>query len=188
MKNRKRNFITKKSIEIEIRSFISLSQFKKLERKLGKVGRFLKEIKDETIYFKGKRDLRIRKDNESAYFILKGGKIHQNFRDEIEIKLKRKDFEFLKKLLKKLGFDIDIIWFRKRKVYNFKGIKVFLDNTKGYGRIIELEKMGDNRNKRKILNDLKSRLLLLGIEKTTLKKEFNKKFKYYKKNWRKLIK
>lgn len=178
----------KKSIEIEIRSFISKPQYRALEKKLKKIGRFLKEIKDETIYFKGKKDLRIRKDNESSYLILKGGKIHQDFRDEIEVKLERRDFKLLENLLEKLGFNIEIMWFRKRKIYNFRGVKVFLDNTKGYGRILELEKIGDSENKEKIFNDLKSKLLSLGIKNITLKKEFNEKFKYYKKNWRKILK
>jgi predicted adenylyl cyclase CyaB len=178
----------KKRIEIEVRTFISLEQYKNLEKKLKKNSRFLKEIKDETIYFRGQKDLRIRRDNESAYLILKSGKIHQDFRNEIEIKLKRRDFKPLKDLLEKLGFKIEINWFRKRKIYNFKGVKVFLDNTKGYGRIVELEKIGNEKNKEKIFNDLKSKLLSLGIKNITSKKEFDKKFKYFKKNWKKLIK
>ena len=65
---------------------------------------------------------------------------------------------------------------------------MFLDNTKGYGKIIELEKIGTEKNKEKIYNDLKAKLLTLGIKKITPKKEFDKKFKYYKNNWQKILK
>lgn len=170
----------KKNVEIEVRSFISFAEYKRLEKDLSKKAKFLQEIKDETIYLKGKKDIRIRRDNNSSYLILKSGKIHQDFRDEIEVKLKRNEFKRLKHIFKELGFKTEIIWFRKRKIYKYKGVKVFLDNTKGYGRIIELEKIGDNKNQEKILKDLKNKLLSLGIKKITSKKDFDKKFKHYK--------
>lgn len=176
-----------KNIEIEVRSFISPAQYKKLERKLKKVAKFLKEIKEETIYF-GKENLRLRRDNNFSYLILKSGKIHDNFRNEIKIRFKRADFENLKDLFKRLGLNVNAMWFRKRKIYNWEGVKVFLDNTKGYERIIELEKIGTEKDKRKIYNDLKAKLLTLGIEKITSKEEFDKKFQYYKNNWRKILK
>lgn len=177
----------KKNIEIEVRSFISSKQYKELEKKLNKIAKFLKEIKEETIYLKGKKDIRIRKDNESAYLILKSGKIHEDFRDEIEIKLKKEDFKKLKKLFQELDFKIEVIWFRKRKIYDYKGVKVLLDDTKGYGKIIELEKIGITKNKEKILKDLKEKISFLGIKKITSKKEFNEKFKYFKNNWQKIL-
>ena len=74
----------KKNVEIEVRSFISFAEYKRLEKDLSKKAKFLQEIKDETIYLKGKKDIRIRRDNNSSYLILKSGKIHQ----DLEMKLK----------------------------------------------------------------------------------------------------
>jgi predicted adenylyl cyclase CyaB len=175
-----------KNVEIEVRSFISPVQYKSLEKKLNRVAKFLKEIKEETVYLE-RESLRIRRDNSYSYLIFKSGKIHDNFRSEIKIRFERTDFDKLKDLFEKLGFNIDVMWFRERNVYDLKGIKVFLDKTKGYGMVVELEKFGTEQNKEKIYDDLKAKLLSLGIKEITPKKEFDKKFKYYKNNWRKIL-
>jgi len=174
-----------KNIEIEARSFISSNQYKNLEKKLNKVAKFKKEIEEETAYC-GKEDIWIRRDDKFSYLILKSGKIHDNFRDEIKIRLKRTDFEKLKDLFARLGFNINVMWLRKRKVYDWKGTKVFLDDTRGYGKIIELEKFGKVGEEGIIHKQLEERLKSLGI-KITPKKVFEKKFKYYKNNWRKIL-
>jgi len=86
-----------------------------------------------------------------------------------------------------LGFNVEVAWFRKRKIYDWQGVKVFLDDTKGYGKIIELEKIGKEDEERKIHEKLKEKLKSLGV-KITPRKVFEKKFKYYKNNWRKILK
>jgi predicted adenylyl cyclase CyaB len=118
---------------------------------------------------------------------LKSGKIHQNFRSETEIKFKRKDFEKMKEIFEKIGFPVTAIWKRKRLIFAWKGIKILLDDTQGYGKIIELEKITDEKNKEKAFLDLKSKLQNLGIKKITPKEVFDQKFNYYLKNWQKLI-
>lgn len=175
-----------KRFEVEVRIFISNFQYRNFEKKLKKLAKFKKEIEEETVYC-GDEHLRIRRDDKSAYLILKGGKIHQNFRKEIEIKFKKEDFEKMKELLERIGFPIKAVWLRKRMIFDWKGIKAFLDDTKGYGKILELEKIGNEKNKEKIFLELKSKLLTLGIKKITPKKVFDKKFKNYLKNWKKLI-
>jgi len=60
-----------------------------------------------------------------------------------------------------------------------------LDYTKGYGYIIELEKITDENEKGKTLEELKQRLNQLNISLTP-KQEFDDKFKHYEKNWREL--
>lgn len=177
----------KKSIEIEIRTFISQNQYRNLEKKLLKRAKFVKEINDQTIYFKAPQDLRIRKDQDFSYLILKEGKIHQNSRKEIEIKLKREDFKKIESLLTSLGFKPEIYWYRNRKIFDWENTKVYLDSTRGYGKILELEEFGKETDKEKIFNKLKQKLKMLGIKKITAKNEFNKKFQYYKKNWRKIL-
>jgi len=177
-----------KNIEIETRSFITKGEYKRLVQKFGKEAKFLDSVNEETVYFKGARgDLRLRKNDKQAYIILKGGKIHDDFREEIEIKCDKKDFKKIEELFKKLGFEDEIHWFRKRRIYKWEDTKVFLDDTKGYGYIIELEKIGKLREKERIHKELENKLKSLGI-KITPKKVFEEKFKYYKRNWRKIIK
>jgi uncharacterized protein YjbK len=78
-----------KRIEVEIRTFISSSQYQNLIKKLKKIAKFKGEINEETVYC-GSERLRIRKNDKASYLILKSGKIHQDFRGEIEIKFKKK--------------------------------------------------------------------------------------------------
>jgi len=175
-----------KNIEIEVRSFITASQYKKLEAKLNEIAKFLGGINEETVYY-GEERMRIRRDDDYSWLILKSGKIHDDFRHEIKIQFKKADFEKLKEIFKRLGFNINVVWFRKRKVYDWRGTKAFLDDTKGYGKIIELEKIGSSKEKEKTHKELENKLKSLGI-KITPKKVFDKKFKYYKNNWRKILK
>ena len=62
-----------------------------------------------------------------------------------------------------------------------------LDFTKGYGYILELEKMSNEENKEKNLLLLREKLKLLGVNETR-KEEFDKIFENYKKNWKELTK
>lgn len=177
-----------RNIEIEVRSFINKLQYKRLLKRLGKEAKFIDSVEEETVYFWApNKDLRIRKDKKQAYIILKEGKIHDDSRKETEIRLKKDDFSKIESLFKKLGYKDKIRWFRKRRVYKWRGVKVFLDDTKGYGLIIELEKIGNERNKEKIHKELESKLKSFGI-KITPKSEFDIKFKYYKNNWKKTLK
>jgi predicted adenylyl cyclase CyaB len=177
-----------KNIEIETRSFVTKGEYKRLVKKFGKETKFLDSIKEETVYFKVARgDLRLRKNEKQAYIIFKEGKIHDAFRKELEIKCNKNDFKKIKELFEKFGFREQIRWFRERRIYQWGDAKLFLDNTKGYGFIIELEKIGNLKEKEKIHKELENKLKSLGI-KITPKNIFDEKFEYYKKNWRKILK
>jgi adenylate cyclase class 2 len=172
-----------KKFEVEVRSFISDFEYKNLIKKLNKIAKFRGKVNEETIYC-GSEKLRIRKNDRASYLILKSGKIHQDFRKEIEIKFKREDFEKMKEILERIGFPVVAIWKRKRLAFDWNGTKILLDDTKGYGKIIELEKMTDEKNKEKAFLDLKSKLIKLGIKKITPKEVFDQKFNNYLKNWK----
>ena len=177
-----------KKNEIEVRSFISQTEYRRLSNFFNKKAKFLADIKEETIYFKGsKGDLRLRKNQDKTLIIFKKGKIHDDFREELEIELNKRYFQKFRNLFKNLGLKEEIQWFRKRKIYQLSSIKVFLDDTKGYGLIIELEKFSDRGDQKNVYNQLKKKLKDLGV-KITPKSIFDKKFNYYKKNWRKILK
>jgi len=177
-----------KNLEVEVRSFITKEEYKRLIRKFDKEAKLLDSINEETIYLKGtKGDLRLRRNKDQAFIIFKTGKIHDDSREEIEIKFNKKDFEKIENLFLQLGFKTEVRWFRKRRIYQWGNLKVFVDNTKGYGFIIELEKTGRRGERGKIHKYLKNKLKSLGI-KITPKKIFDEKFKYYKNNWQKILK
>ena len=174
------------NIEVEIRSFISEEKYNELLSFFKKQNLEFEEAFQETHYFDSKEDLRIIKTNKETILLLKKGKIHDEAREEIELNLPLEDFEKTENLFLSLGFKIKVKWFMKRFEFNWEDIKVCLDYTKGYGFIIELEKITNFENKEKALEILKEKLKQLNIELTP-KEEFEAKYNYYLKNWRKLI-
>ena len=174
------------NIEVEIRSFISKEQYNELLEFFKKEAEFINEDFQETYYFNTKEDLRIQRNNFFSKIWLKKGNVHDEQREEIEVKFKREDFEKLEKLFLDLGINIEIKWFRKRHAFKWQDIDVAVDYTKGYGYIIELEKMSDEENKDQTLELLKQKLKLLDIPLTP-REEFDKKYSYYKENWRNLV-
>jgi len=174
-----------KNIEVEVRSFISKEQYKKLLDFFKKNSDMITENDNqETFYFD--QDLRIQRNNFFSKIWMKKGKLHDNHREEIEIKFDRKEFDNLEKLFLNLGYKIKVKWFRKRSEFKWGGITVCLDFTKGHGYIIELEKMCSKASKQKEFYFLKQKLESLGID-ITPKKDFDKKSQFYMKNWKSLL-
>lgn len=176
-----------KNIEAEIRSFIDEKKYRSLLKFFKKEAKFLGEEKQLTKYFSGEQDLRIQKSDKAAKIWLKKGKMHDDSREEIEVKLDLKEFENAQNIFEALGYEVKIQWLRKRNTFAWKGLKVMLDDTKGYGMIIEFEKMCKEKDKEKALESIRKKMLELGIGETP-KTEFAKKFEFYEKNWKKLIK
>ncbi len=179
--------MNKNNIEVEIRSFVSKKQYSDLSKFFNKKAKLIKKDKQKTIYFDSKQDLRIQKNNSTTKIWLKEGKIHDNFRKEIEIHTKKGDFEKWQDIFKTLGYKEEIVWIRDRKEFKWEDIKVCLDYTVGYGYIIELEKMSSEKKKKEDLKNLNLNLKKLGIKKTP-RKDFEKAFKTYKRDWKKLLK
>jgi predicted adenylyl cyclase CyaB len=174
------------NIETEIRSFISKEKFDELLDFFKKNASLEKEDYQETFYFDCDEDLRIQRNNFFSKIWMKKGQIHDDSREEIEIKFDKDEFENLEKLFISLGYNIEIKWFRKRFEFKRDNITVCLDFTKGYGYIIELEKMCTEDAKIQEFENLKQKLKSLNVE-ITPKEEFNKKFLYYKENWKSLV-
>lgn len=175
-----------KNIEVEIKSFISKEKYEELLEFFKANAEFVKEDFQETFYFDENSNLRIQRSNTGAKLWHKSGNVHDEFMEEIEIFTKREDFEKLEKFLNKLGHTVKIKWLRKRKQFNWNGIKVCLDYTKGYGYIIELEKISSEYEKERVLEELKQKINELNIL-ITPREEFETKYNYYKENWRNLI-
>lgn len=174
------------NIEVEARSFVNKKQYGNLLKYFKKNGKFLGRENQITYYFSGPKDLRIQKTDKGCKLWLKGGRIHDKYREDIVVEHRKKDFEKLKELLLSLGFKIQIKWLRLRNDFLWKKIKISVDYTRGYGYILELEKMAGRGDKEKTYQGLLKKMKELGIALTP-KKEFDKKFNYYKKNWQKLI-
>jgi len=174
------------NIEVEVRSFISEEKYQELLDFFAKEGELVNEDYQETFYFDCEEDLRIQRNDFFSKIWMKKGKLHDDHREEIEIKFEREKFEDLKKLFLGLGFNVEIKWFRKRHTFSWQGVSVMVDYTKGYGHIIEIEKMSTEEEKQQTLDLLKEKFASLNIPLSP-KEEFSKKYEYYKSNWQDLV-
>ncbi len=173
--------------ELEIRSFLSDEEYEKLRSRFDSQARLVKEDDQVTMYYSGRADLRLQKNNAGGKIWFKSGEMHDEIREEIEIKISAEDFDKATKLWEELGYEVEIVWFRYRRQYEKDGAKITLDDTKGYGKIIELEILSDAENNAHDLQKLKIMMNDLGV-KLTDREEFETKFAYYKENWRELTK
>lgn len=173
-------------VECEVRSFIDGEKLVELDEKFRKEGEFLGEERQETHYFDCEQDLRIQRSDNGAKLWLKRGNLHDDAREEIEVRCGRDDFPKLAEIIGELGHGTEIKWFRHRRRYRWRGIKVTLDSTRGYGDIIELESVVPEGEKVAALSRLRELMEELGTE-ITPKEEFRSRFENYKENWRELV-
>lgn len=174
------------TIEAEIRSFVSEAKYKELIEFFEKNAKDLGVDHQETYYFDSDTDLRIQKNDFFSKIWLKKGQLHDEAREELEIKFDRNDFDKLGGLFKLIGLNVKIKWLRLRRTFDWGGVSVMLDYTKGYGYILELEKLIEPKEKNETLLLLKEKLASLGIKQTE-KGEFDHKYAYYKEHWKELL-
>ncbi|MBR9679659.1 MAG: CYTH domain-containing protein [Candidatus Altiarchaeota archaeon] len=169
-------------IEVELRSFLDNAQYKRLLEFFKKNAKLVKEDDQETHYLDGPVDLRIQKNRFFSKIWMKKGKMHDDARHEIELKLDKDDFNKLEKLFSSLGYKTRIKWFRHRKQFSWRGVTVCLDDTRGYGKILELERLCSESDELTARKELAGLMANLEIEPSS-KQEFETKFKEYEKSW-----
>tara|TARA_Y100000310_G_scaffold345242_1_gene463051 strand:+ start:3134 stop:3667 length:534 start_codon:yes stop_codon:yes gene_type:complete len=174
------------NIEVELRSFLNEEKFRELLVFFEREGVLKFDDEQLTYYFDCEQDLRIQKNNFYSKVWLKKGKLHDLHREEVELKLPVEKFEELEKLFKSLGYGVEIQWLRKRKTFEWKGVEVMLDHTKGYGYILELEKMASIGEEGEALVLLQDLMQELNVE-VTPREKFEEKYKWYKENWKSVI-
>jgi len=175
-----------KNIEVELRSFVDETKYHELINFFDQRAKFLKEDSQVTHYFTGDHDLRIQKNNFFSKIRMKKWEIHDDHREEIEIKFDKEDFDKLQQLFLSLWYEIEITWIRKRLQFDRDGIDVSLDYTKWYGYIIELEIMTTDLEKDEALEVIRKKFTELEIT-ITPKEEFKAKYERYKTNRKTLI-
>jgi len=173
------------TVECEVRSFLTDEQYQMLREFFHREATFLGEDEQVTYYFDAEQDLRIQQNTQYAKIWLKKGVLHDASREELEVRVPREAFETLHQILLALGYEVAIQWFRKRLSFRWNDIEVSLDDTEGYGRILELEKRTAPEDAEATTAYLKSTLEQLGIPLTP-KAEFDQRYAYYKEHWREL--
>lgn len=174
------------SREVEVRSFITDQEFGRLKDYFDVHADFEGQDEQVTYYFDAPQDVRIQRNSSHAKIWYKGGKLHDQSREEIEVKFALEDFEKMEGIFAAMGFGVKIKWFRQRLSYSWQGVNVALDNTRGYGRILELEIMAQADDEVESLEKLKNIMSELGVVPTP-RETFEISFKDYETNWRSLI-
>ena len=174
------------NIECEIKIFLTDEEYQRLHQFFNTQAHTTGEDFQITYYFKTNVDLRIQQNSTHSKIILKKGIVHDESREELEISFTREDFPFLEKLFLALGYTIGIQWFRKRFTFTWNDVEVALDDTKGYGKILELEKKSTAEDTERTVSYLKSKLQELNLALTP-REEFERRFMYYKEHWRELV-
>ena len=77
-----------KNIEVEVRAFVTDEKYDELKKFFGKKAIQKGEKEEETHYLDCNADLRIQKNNDYAKIWLKEGRIHDEARNEVEVRVK----------------------------------------------------------------------------------------------------
>jgi len=173
------------NIEVEIRSFLTKEQYDRLLTFFTRECGMSTQDVQQTWYLEAPHDLRIFKNEDIAKIVLKKGNVHDEQREELEVVCNQQDFDKLVKIFSLIGFDPKIKWFRRRHAFLWHGITVTLDDTRGYGYIIELEQLSSENEVDNALAILKQKMQSLDVELTP-REEFEQKFKDYAARWKEL--
>lgn len=178
--------------EVEISSLLKPAGYKRVYKYLKRSGKLLKEEQTVTVVFETpKGDLRLVKNEEQVKLICKVGNVFHEIRPEMEVLADLKDMDELEKIFIALDFKVACRYKKKRVHFRWQGTIISLDNVKGFGLIMEMEKLVDERLVKKGEQDIREKLTKLlnkfGIDITPIN-ELNKKYQHYLNNWSKLIK
>ena len=176
-------------IECEIRSFVTDGEYDELLERLKRTATYAGKDEQVTYYFAGNGDpdLRIQRNASGGKIWYKGGKMHEEARREIEVPFGHDgSFERLGELFLALGYRVSIKWYRERHTFRLGDVTITLDDTRGYGKIVEFEILCREDGRQAALDGLKARMREFEIEPTP-KEEFDRRYAEYKSNWRALL-
>lgn len=174
-----------KTIDCEVRTLLTAEQFQSMKDFFAANAELKNEDTQETRYFAGEHDLRIQKTQHRAKIWLKEAGAFSD-RNEIAINVSPTKFDAFAELFSTLGYETAIIWVRHRKTYLWEGINVSIDDTKGFGQVLELKKSCDEEWRLETMEVLRTRLTKLGL-KPTPKPQLAERFGVYRANWKELL-
>ncbi|MFH1456256.1 MAG: hypothetical protein ABIF40_04890 [archaeon] len=174
-----------RTIENEVRGLISRNKYQDFLKLFSREGELVKVDEQLTYYFKGDQELRIQQNLSHAFVQVKIGGINSEQKQKITVRYAHEQFPELKLLFLNLGYEINSVWKRKRHEFRWGGVKVTLNDTLGYGCLIDMEVMSQEQNP-EIVNELKNKFCSLGIEPTT-QEVMDDKFEWFQRHWKTFI-
>ncbi|PKL37185.1 MAG: class IV adenylate cyclase [Spirochaetae bacterium HGW-Spirochaetae-1] len=156
-------------LEIEIKS--PCDGHEKIMARLADMGALLTTTRtEEDLYFNHPaRDfretdeaLRIRRIDADSIVTYKGPKLSGRAKTRLEVETAVESFQSMRDILEHLGFVSSGSVLKERKIYHLKDVEVCLDSVQGLGTFVELEKMGEDRER--IEDELFGLAARLGLE------------------------
>lgn len=175
-----------KNIEVEIRALVTKEKYAELRERLDAECEFSGEEHQVSYYFDAPVDLRAQESDTYSKIWMKSGAMHEGSRKELELQFAKQDIAVAKELFTALGFPVNIIWDRKRRTYRSDDITICLDDTKGYGYIIEVELMSNEGEEGASRERLLALFKKYAVDETP-KAEFDAKFADYKVHWKRYL-
>jgi len=178
--------MTRKTIEVEVRALLTEAEYRRVKTFLRKHAKYLGAHRDQNAYFDREGRLRISVEPYSAFLKYKGGRIHAKAREEVLIQIRKRDIKSAEALFLRLGFPVTVRWLRHRDKFLWRDATITLDNTKGYGRMIDVEAMAAPRQTRQTYEKLRKLMAGLGLRPTP-KEKLTRHYRSYLANWRRLV-
>ncbi len=94
-------------------------------------------------YAESDEAVRVRYENDEVFITYKGPKIDRTTKTREEIEFQVPDGENAESFLERLGFIKKIEVVKERRLYHYEGMEICLDDVKGLGKFIEIEKQGE---------------------------------------------
>lgn len=173
-------------VEVELRSIITKQKYDQLLKFFKSKAKFLGKEEQLTHYLDDNGTLRLQKTNDVSKIWLKQGRIHETVHEEMQVEFPSNRFKDLVNLFDSIGKDAKIKWIRIRYNFRWEGANVMLDYTKGYAHILEIEIISEKKNSIREKRKIELLFKKLGVLPTP-KREFDSKYNFYRKNWKKLI-
>ena len=152
--------MNEKMLEVEVKVRVNHKQIKEKLEELKAT--FIKEVQQEDTYFEHPcwnfkdRDeaLRVREEGNIFFLTFKGPKLDKKIkvRKELQLQVESEIFE----LLKEIGFSELKKVRKRRKLYQWKNLKVCLDKVEGLGDFLEIE--GKSWKDKSIIRELVKKL------------------------------
>ena len=170
-------------MEVELRAFIDANQYGDLLQRLRREGVETEHTRQITHYLETEVDTRIQFSTTGGRVWQKLGRMHDTARKELEVITSTADAKVLLQIFLNLGYDIKVTWYRERRTFRVSELQVMLDDTVGYGQIIEVEVLSEESAVEANRQRLRDYLTVLGIE-PTCREIFDNAYSEYLRSWR----
>jgi adenylate cyclase class IV len=171
------------AVEVELRAFITEEEYEALIATLSRSSKLVEHTRQITHYLDTLVDTRIQVSTSGGRVWQKLGQMHDPAREELEILMSKQDARRMLRIFENIGVRVKVAWFRERHSFLDGPYRISLDETIGYGRILEVELQCERSDVPQRSQDVLGKLHALGLEPTE-RTDFDNAYSEYLRSWR----